>query len=354
MLTTRVIGAAVVAALAAASPAAARVKPVAALSGPATVKAGQRATFDASASRADPAGSIVEYAWDLDGDGSYDQVREGARITIVPEQPGEHRITVRVTDDAGATSTASGQYLVEGLPPVARITLPSSVTAGVPVVLDASSSTSPSGAVVSYAWNLDGGGFGPDSGEPTVTWTFPDPGSHTVVLRVRDAAQGQGTVRRTIEVAGPDGVGSGAGSGATGGSRELGIAPLDSIARRWLTRRSFAAIGGAPRRRLASARRGLWVNLLADRPVRFVLGVHVPRRAARRLGLRGPAEVARHLRVARARSRLPVAGQRAYRISLPRAVRRALRRPVRLLVSGYAVDAAGNRARVQRSFALRR
>lgn len=265
----RALGIALLGALATAAPAAARTKPVAALSGPATVRVGVKATFDASSSRVDPSGEIVEYAWDLDADGTFEEIRRGSRITIVPEVLGEQVLSVRITDDAGATSTAVGHYLVEGEPVVP-------VTPEVPETPVA-----------------------PES-----------PGSAPAVL---------------------------------GGSPELGIAPLDGIARRWLTvgsRSRFAAVNGAVRRRIGAVRRGLWVNLLSDRPARFALAVRL--RGARR-----------PVRVVRASTRLAVAGQRPLRIRLPRAVRRALRPGLTLLVRGTATGADGERAPVSRAFVLR-
>jgi hypothetical protein len=243
---------------------------------------------------------------------------------------------------------ASGQYLVTGDPPVARVSGPTTATTGEAVSFDGAASSSPLGAIASYQWDLDGSGWGDPSADPTATTTFDRPGTYTVALRVLDEAQAQGTVQHQITVTGPPV------AETSGGSEALGIAPLDPVARRWLTKRRFAAIAGSPRRSLAAARRGLWVTLLADRPVRFVLGVHVRVPAARRLGLRGPREIARHVRIAKVRHALPVAGQRAFKVSFPRKVRRALRRPVRLVVSGYAVDASGHRAKVLRAFALRR
>lgn len=281
MLTRRVIVPAALA-LAAAAPGASA-KPVAALSGPATVTAGQKATFDASSSKHDAGRQLVEYAWDLDENGSYEEVRSGARITIVPTTPGSHRIAVRVTDDAGASSVATGSYLV---------------------VEPTGPAGDPSGS--------DGSGATP--GQP-------------------DAGAG--------------------GAGPLGGDPELGVAPLDPAARRWLTPRRFAAISGATLRRLASVRRGLWVNLMADRPARFSLRVHVRRAAARRLGLRGPRK-GRLVRIARTRHSLPVAGQTPFRVVLPRSARRKLTRPVRLIVRGVAVDDEGNRSAVARTFITRR
>jgi hypothetical protein len=337
-----------------AGPASARINPIAAVSGPANVKVGNRATFDASSSKADPAGSIVEYAWDLDADGSFEEVRQGARIAIVPTVPGEQVIAVRVTDDVGATSVASTHYLVEGAPPVARLAAASSAVAGAPVTLDASSSTSPSGAIAGYQWNLDGLGFAAETTQAVMTTTFSEPGLYEVAVRVRDTASGTATVRKIIEVVAP-GTALPTG-GALGGSAELGIAPLDTVAQRWVdvgSARRFAALGGAARRRVGAVRKGLWVNLMSDRAARFTLGVHLRKADARRLGLRGKSQVAGHVRVAVSRQQLETAGQRAARVVLPARVRRALRAPLRLLVRGVAVDGAGNRSVVSRVFTLR-
>lgn len=341
--------------LAAAGPAGARVAPVAALSGPATIRAGSNATFDASSSTHDPAGAIVEYAWDLDGSGRFDDVRKTPTITTRMDTPGPVTVSVRVTDDAGATSTALGHFLVEGAPPVPRLAVPSPVTAGIPVTLDASASSSASGEIVDYAWDLDGAGFARDTGaDPTLTATFPAAGTVTMRLRVRDSATGEAVLTRKVTVLAPS---EQAPSDGLAGDPARGIAPLDAGAQRWIdvgSRAHFAAVNGTARRRLGAVRaHGLWVNLLADRAVTFRLRVFVRRAAGRRLGLRGKV-AGRLLRIARTRTALPHGGQRPLRLILPRRVRRALRGPVTLLVRGTATDAQGRRARVARAFALRR
>jgi hypothetical protein len=275
---------AALAALAVTTAAAARVAPVAALSGPATMKAGSKATFDASSSTHDPAGKIVEYAWDLDGSGHFDDIRKTPRITAVMDTPGPVRIAVRVTDDAGATSIAVGSFLVEEPPTAPREPAPDEAPAPPP---------------------------------------SPPP----------------------------------AGAGPLGGDPALGIAPLDADAQRWISvgsARRFAAINGAARRRLGAVRaHGLWVNLLADRAVRFSLDVLVTRAVAQRLALRGP-RIGRMVRVGRAKPLLRAAGQQPFRLVLSPRASRALRAPVTLLVRGTATDASGRRAAVSRAFALRR
>jgi PKD repeat protein len=335
-----------------AAPAAARVAPVAALSGPAVLKAGYEVTFDAGSSSADPAGSIVEYAWDLDGSGAFATKRTTPTLKVTLREPGDITVAVRVTDDVGASSIAVGHFLVEGPPPVARITVPSPVLAGQPVTLDASSSTAPAGRLVAYAWDLDGNGYGADSDAPTTTTTFPAPGSYTVSLRVQDQAHGTDTVTKTIEVVDPASL-----TATLAGDPAAGILALDDTALQYIQRGStgrFAAVNGAAKRRIRTVRgRGLWVNLVTDRSARFTLNLLVARDVARVLGLKG-VRVGKRVPLARVRTSLTTGGQRPQLLALSKANRRKLRAPISLTVQGTAVDANGNKTVLRRAFALRR
>ncbi|MCC7478404.1 PKD domain-containing protein [bacterium] len=70
-------------------------------------------SLDASAS-SDPDGSIVKYEWDSDGNGSFetDSGTDSIIETSVAEG-GSHNLMVRVTDDDGATKTASALLFVQ-------------------------------------------------------------------------------------------------------------------------------------------------------------------------------------------------------------------------------------------------
>jgi hypothetical protein len=340
-----------------AAPAAARQAPVAALSGPAVLKAHAEATFDAGSSTHDPAGSIVEYAWDVDGTGRFAIKRTSPRLTVTLDDPGDITISVRVTDDAGTSSIAEGHFLVEGPPPVARITVPSPVVAGSPVVLDASTSSAPAGHLVAYAWDLDGAGFGPDGTETSVTTTFPRPGSYPVVLRVRDQAHGEDTILKTIEVVDPASLIAQTATGTIGGDPAAGILALDTQAVSWIrpgSAKRFAAVNGAAKRRIATVRRrGLWVNLISDRAAAFTVNLFVARDVARVLRLTG-ARVGKQVRIGRVTMRMRSAGQMPMLILLSPHNRKALRAPIQLYLRGAAVDGAGRRAALSRAFALRR
>jgi YD repeat-containing protein len=81
--------------------------PVAQLSAPQSASTPAKVTFDASGSH-DPDGQIVRYEWDFDGDGVF-ETDWGSQSTApyVYYEPGLFETTVRVTDSAGAVSTAS-------------------------------------------------------------------------------------------------------------------------------------------------------------------------------------------------------------------------------------------------------
>ena len=79
---------------------------------PNTIKAGEAATFDASAS-SDDAGRIVRFQFDLDGDGAFetdalDQPRSSRAYTVA----GNIGASVRVTDEVGLTSTSRADLRV--------------------------------------------------------------------------------------------------------------------------------------------------------------------------------------------------------------------------------------------------
>jgi plastocyanin len=97
-----------------------RAPPVASLRvSPERVVAGEPAALDASASR-DPGGSVTSYAWDLDGDGSFEQ-QSGTQATLahVFDQAGSHAVAVRVTGDSGASADAQAQVDVQAAEPKA-------------------------------------------------------------------------------------------------------------------------------------------------------------------------------------------------------------------------------------------
>jgi len=78
--------------------------------------------FDGTAS-SDPDGDALTYAWDLDGDGAFD---DGAAATagFTYTQPGNRTATLRVTDPSGASATSSVTIAAGNTPPAPVIDTP--------------------------------------------------------------------------------------------------------------------------------------------------------------------------------------------------------------------------------------
>jgi subtilisin-like proprotein convertase family protein len=171
---------------------------------PNPVLPGQQLTLDGSAST-DPNGTIADYAWDLDGDGTY-ETDTGTTPTVQTSYAtrGARLIGLQVTDDSGAKGTTTQTVSVTE-PPTANLSAspPSPLTAQ-DVSLDASGSSDPDpgGAIVKYEWDLDGDGtYETDTGATATTTTqFATPGSHTVRVRVTDQDGATATANLTLSV----------------------------------------------------------------------------------------------------------------------------------------------------------
>jgi hypothetical protein len=76
--------------------------PYADAGGPYETTAGTPVTLDASAS-SDDDGTIAAYAWDTTGDGTFDA--SGSTVEFNESEAGQYPVTLKVTDDGGATDT---------------------------------------------------------------------------------------------------------------------------------------------------------------------------------------------------------------------------------------------------------
>lgn len=65
-------------------------------------------TFYPLADHMDPDGQLVSFEWDFEGDGVYDaDEQDGWELNHTYQQPGVYQLTLRVTDNDGATATSS-------------------------------------------------------------------------------------------------------------------------------------------------------------------------------------------------------------------------------------------------------
>jgi PKD repeat protein len=145
--------------------------------------AGEPAQLDASGS-SDPDGSIVEYRWDFDGDGTVDESTPYA----VVEHPYAYDSTgagyavtqLTVVDDDGLTGTTSRDVNIVESAPVAECTVsPSATEPGGSVTIDASASAN----AAEYQYDT-GSGFGDFTTRSQRTVDYVEEGSYDVRVRV--------------------------------------------------------------------------------------------------------------------------------------------------------------------------
>ena len=138
--------------------------------------------------------SIVEYAWDLDHDGTYETTTASAALSVPwatlsaldLAAAGTRTLGLRVTDSFGAAGTDTATWTLYRNEPAASFTAgPNPARAGQSVHFDASASFHgrPDRAIVSYAWDF---GDGTTGAGLTTDHTYSTYGAHTVVLTVTD------------------------------------------------------------------------------------------------------------------------------------------------------------------------
>ncbi len=150
-----------------------------------------------SAGSVDPDGSIAAYEWNF-GDGS--PVETDADVTHTYTAGGTYTATLKVTDDGGASGTATVIISVVGVnaSPTAVISAdPTTGKAPLAVDFDGTGSTDPDGTIASYAWDFGGGATSTD---PTPSHVFTAAGPHVVSLTVTDDGGATATETTTIDV----------------------------------------------------------------------------------------------------------------------------------------------------------
>ncbi|MEX1361489.1 MAG: hypothetical protein AB1Z98_00060, partial [Nannocystaceae bacterium] len=166
-------------------PYALRNAPVAGLSAPASATAGATVELTAMGSHIDPEANL-SYAWDLDGDGQFDD-DTGPAVSWVPPAPGMRAVAVEVSDGMRRDiAMAAIDVAVGNVPPELTTLAPADYSpladVGEVIALSATA-TDADGDPVSYAWTVDGADAGTG---PTLDFVMPDELPHRVRVVASD------------------------------------------------------------------------------------------------------------------------------------------------------------------------
>lgn len=137
----------------------------------------------------------LTYAWDLDNDGVFET--PGQNVVGNWPTPGVKTITLRVTDDDGASTTSTTTVDV-GSPPIAVAGGPYIGTESVAITLNGSGSSDPDGDPLTYQWTFGDGS--PTATGAIVSHTYVDNGSYTATLTVTDGRGGSATAQATVTI----------------------------------------------------------------------------------------------------------------------------------------------------------
>ena len=175
--------------------------PAANAGGPYSVHEGS--SIAVSATGTDVDGDALAYAWDLDGDGTFETSGQTATFSAATiDGPASRTIRVRVSDGTDAT-VATAQVTVTNVAPTATFNAPASSSAGFPVTLAMSNASDPSAADTNagftYAFDCgDGSGYGAFAATATAACPTDATGTRSVGGKIRDRDGGETEHRGTV------------------------------------------------------------------------------------------------------------------------------------------------------------
>lgn len=173
---------------------------------PAAPGIGEEIVFNGSGSTAVAPRVIVSYDWQF----GTDRTGSGMIVTKRYDTPGTYIVSLKVTDDAGNTHTATQSVQVGttspgGLSPQFTVS-PNDPVAGGQVAFNASVSTSSSSPITKYEWDFGDPLQAPRplvKTTPLATYTYATPGTYRVTLRISDSQGRSASLTKDVTVAAP-------------------------------------------------------------------------------------------------------------------------------------------------------
>lgn len=162
---------------------------------------GEEVTLNGSQS-SDNDGEVQSWDWKIETVGGMTETKFGPETTYAWEESGTYEVTLTVTDNGGATDTATQTVEVSNKPPeVAFSYQPIVPESGSTVTFDGSDSTDPDGTIAEYIWEVtyDGESIETARGE-TVEIQFDNTSTHTVSLTVVDEGGEKSTTQKELEI----------------------------------------------------------------------------------------------------------------------------------------------------------
>lgn len=160
---------------------------------PESPKVDQQVALDASNST----GNIIEYRWDILGNGEIDDITEGPHAVTTFDAPRTVDISVTVVDPRNRTETATQTITISADPPQAVLNVePEEVDVGEEVTFDASGSTS---TITEYQFDF-GDGTENTTDEDTVTHSYDEAADYDVSVTVVDEFGQEATAESSVNV----------------------------------------------------------------------------------------------------------------------------------------------------------
>jgi PKD repeat protein len=149
-------------------------------------------------------GAPSKYAWDFEGDGVIDLVRNSYQpVTVSMPRPGRFYPSLKVMDATGKLGDRESLYLVaSNIPPTARAGGDRTVNETEPVTFDAGASTGAACDIPNFTfrWSFNDGWGSAWQGSPLFNRTFNQSGSYAGTLSVRDDENGISNDSFTVTV----------------------------------------------------------------------------------------------------------------------------------------------------------